>query len=140
MAGDLSPTMLEETRRRCVEENIPVPELIRCDSAKLPFATNSISAIHSGAAIHCWPNLSQSLAEVYRVLKPGGVFYTTTFIFKAAMGGFLQNSYNSGFKQFKDIEEIQDYVEKAGFVNDGGVTVSRKEGRACVIVRATKAK
>jgi ubiquinone/menaquinone biosynthesis C-methylase UbiE len=29
IAGDLSPTMLQETRRRCVEENLIVPEMIR---------------------------------------------------------------------------------------------------------------
>lgn len=57
IAGDLSPTMLEETRRRCVEEGINPPELIRMDSSRLPFASNSLDAVHAGAAMHCWPRL-----------------------------------------------------------------------------------
>jgi ubiquinone/menaquinone biosynthesis C-methylase UbiE len=29
--------------------------------------------------MHCWPSLNQSLSEIFRVLKPHGVFYASTF-------------------------------------------------------------
>jgi ubiquinone/menaquinone biosynthesis C-methylase UbiE len=50
-----------------------------CDSAKLPLASNSVDAIHAGAAMYCWPNINQSISEIFRVLKPGGVYYSSTF-------------------------------------------------------------
>jgi ubiquinone/menaquinone biosynthesis C-methylase UbiE len=56
--------MLEETRRRCVEEDITPPELIRCDVSRLPFASGSLDAVHAGAAMHCWPRLA-SLTLLY---------------------------------------------------------------------------
>lgn len=33
-----------------------------------------------GAAIHCWPAPLAALAEISRVLKPGGIFVGTTFL------------------------------------------------------------
>lgn len=34
----------------------------------------------AGAAIHCWPNPTAALAEISRVLAPGGVFVGSTFL------------------------------------------------------------
>eukprot|EP00250_Pteridium_aquilinum_P007827 c17470_g1_i1 orf=234-1262(-) len=52
--------------------------LVRADVARLPFATGTIDAVHAGAAIHCWPSPSNAVAEISRILKPGGVFVATT--------------------------------------------------------------
>eukprot|EP00850_Spirogloea_muscicola_P015651 SM000122S25758 [mRNA] locus=s122:120575:122380:+ [translate_table: standard] len=54
--------------------------LVRADVGRLPFVTGSVQAIHAGAAIHCWPQLAAAVAEISRVLKPGGVFVGTTFL------------------------------------------------------------
>ena len=56
-----------------------VPELLRADVAALPLRSGAIAAVHAGAAMHCWPQLESGLAEIRRVLKPGGRFYATTF-------------------------------------------------------------
>jgi ubiquinone/menaquinone biosynthesis C-methylase UbiE len=53
---------------------------VRADIARLPFETGSVAAIHAGAAIHCWPDPQAAMAEVSRVLKPGGVFVASTFL------------------------------------------------------------
>lgn len=53
---------------------------MRADVGRLPFATGSVDAIHAGAAIHCWPNPQAAMAEISRVLKPGGVFVASTFL------------------------------------------------------------
>ena len=53
---------------------------LRLDAARLPFANNSLAAVHAGAAIHCWPAPALAVAEVARVLEPGGVFVASTFL------------------------------------------------------------
>jgi hypothetical protein len=63
LAADLSPSMLIETRSRCRQDTdigkSRLPTLVRCDSAQLPFRSNSLDAIHAGAAMHCWPRINQ---------------------------------------------------------------------------------
>lgn len=54
--------------------------LNRCDVSRLPIRTESLDGVHAGAALHCWTKLEESLAEVYRVLKPGRGFFATTFL------------------------------------------------------------
>ena len=44
----------------------------------LPFGDNSVDAVHCSAGLHCWPAPTRGLAEVARVLKPGGVFVMST--------------------------------------------------------------
>lgn len=139
IAADLSPTMLAETKRRIKEENLRLPELVRCDSARLPFKSNSLDAIHAGAAIHCWPQLNTSLSEVFRVLKPGGVVYASTFLnlLSMASGRKITND-NAPFNEFTSIEELKTMFENAGFnVMRGQVNV-RKEGSGCAIIKAIK--
>lgn len=64
------------------EESFPKENLIlvRADIARLPFVSGSVDAVHAGAAIHCWPSPSTAVAEISRVLRPGGVFVATTTI------------------------------------------------------------
>ncbi|KAL7584634.1 uncharacterized methyltransferase At1g78140, chloroplastic [Lactuca sativa] len=64
------------------EENISNENLIlvRADIARLPFASSSIDAVHAGAALHCWPSPSSGVAEISRILRPGGMFVATTYI------------------------------------------------------------
>ncbi|PKA60498.1 putative methyltransferase [Apostasia shenzhenica] len=54
--------------------------LVRADISRLPFASSSIDAVHAGAALHCWPSPSTAVAEICRVMRPGGVFVATTYI------------------------------------------------------------
>ena len=35
--------------------------LLRADVGRLPFRSESLGAIHAGAALHCWPNPSQAV-------------------------------------------------------------------------------
>lgn len=83
VALDYSENML----RQCYEfvqqkDNFPKENfiLVRADIARLPFVSSSIDAVHAGAALHCWPSPSAAVAEISRVLRPGGVFVATTYI------------------------------------------------------------
>lgn len=137
LSADLSKTMLGETARRCDEEGIPRPDLlVRADAARLPFPNNSLDSLHAGAAMHCWPRLPEALSEVYRVLKPGGKFYASTF-FNSLPNVISQRRGGSGaggFYLFEDREEVESFVRGAGFEEYD----VRKEGQGCAIVRAQK--
>ncbi|MCO5563805.1 hypothetical protein L7F22_017454 [Adiantum nelumboides] len=83
IALDFSENMLRQTHdlvkqdRALVNRNLA---LVRADVARLPFATGTIDAVHAGAALHCWPSPSAGVAEISRILRPGGVFVATTFL------------------------------------------------------------
>lgn len=88
LAGDYSESMLQQAGAFFDQD----PELrgrnsilrIRADIGRLPFATASLPAVHAAAAIHCWPNPLGAMAEISRVLKPGGVFVGSTFMVPTA--------------------------------------------------------
>ena len=94
--------------------------------------------------MHCWPRLDEALAEVYRVLKPGGLAYLSTFFMtnpldRVPMLSSKGRSGSSARLYFSSEEEIEGYLTKAGFMGDGGATVVRKEGRGCAIIKCQKA-
>ncbi|KAJ0241508.1 putative methyltransferase [Hirschfeldia incana] len=84
-ALDYSENMLRQCyellkqEAKLIDKKIVV--LARADIARLPFHSGSIDAVHAGAALHCWPSPSSAVAEISRVLRPGGVFVATTFIY-----------------------------------------------------------
>lgn len=82
VALDFSENMLQQCDEFIKNEGISKENLIlvRADISRLPFVSNSIDAVHAGAALHCWPSPSAAVAEISRVLRPGGVFVATTFI------------------------------------------------------------
>ena len=134
VSADLSEAMLLETRARCLNEGLS-PELVRCDAAKLPFVSGSLDAVHAGAAMHCWPRVSQVLGEVHRALRPGGAFFATTILTSAISGNdVLRDRYNNGFSFFKSTDELYELTKAAGFEE----VAVRQEGRACAVIRAKK--
>jgi len=96
VAADFSESMLQQAKAYFEQDgtmsgSTPIT-LLRADVGRLPFATGSVQAIHAGAAIHCWPNPQAAMAEISRVLAPGGVFVASTFLVSSApLGQALGN-------------------------------------------------
>jgi ubiquinone/menaquinone biosynthesis C-methylase UbiE len=93
IGADFSESMLREAKALMQQQPSgaaasPIT-LVRADVGRLPFATASIDGIHAGAALHCWPSPSSAMAEISRVLKPGGVFVASTFLDPSAPLGEL---------------------------------------------------
>ncbi|KAJ6919877.1 hypothetical protein NC651_013728 [Populus alba x Populus x berolinensis] len=115
MALDYSENMLQQCYEFIKQENFPKENLIlvRADIAGLPFISGSLDA---GAAIHCWPSPSVAVAEVSRVLRPGGVFVATTYILDGHFGlipflkpttqRFTQVSGSSIFLSERELEDV----------------------------------
>lgn len=92
IAADFSESMLRQAREYLAADAAIDPGrcmLLRADVGRQPFVAGSVAGIHAGAAIHCWPDPEKALAEVARVLRPGGVFVASTFLTAAAPLGEL---------------------------------------------------
>ncbi len=72
---DISNGMLEVGRKKI--ENLQLQntiELILGDSENIPFSNSSFDAITVAFGVRNFENLEKGLSEIFRVLKPGGIF------------------------------------------------------------------
>lgn len=71
---DLSPMAIARAQK-----NVPAANYVTCPAEKMTLPDNSFDIVHSSVAMHEMDTvkLEQIFSEVYRVLKPGGIF---TFI------------------------------------------------------------
>ena len=79
---DLNPAGIAFCRQH---HDIPGLDFIQGDAENLPFADASFDAVVNVEASHCYPRFPVFLAEVYRVLKPGGHFLYADFRFQEAI-------------------------------------------------------
>ncbi len=71
---DLTPRMLEKARAFLEEQGVTNASFQVADAEQLPFADNSFDRVTCRIAAHHFPNMSQAVREVARVLKPNGIF------------------------------------------------------------------
>lgn len=76
--ADLSPGMVEEARRRC--EPLPFGSVRgeAADATVLPFADDAFDAVIAMHMLYHLPDPAAAIAEMARVLKPGGYLAVTT--------------------------------------------------------------
>ena len=68
---DLNPAGIALCRKR---HNLPGLDFVRGDAENLPFPDQSFDAVINIESSHCYPRFPRFLAEVARVLRPGGHF------------------------------------------------------------------
>ena len=69
---DLTPRAIELTRARF--ESHGLTSRLECaDAERLPFPDNSFDVVYSWGVLHHSPDTPRAIAEVHRVLRPGGV-------------------------------------------------------------------
>ena len=74
VAVDVTPEMLAVARRLARECQITNVTYRRADAARLPFAAASFDIVTSRYSAHHYADPARALAEVARVLRPGGTF------------------------------------------------------------------
>jgi ubiquinone/menaquinone biosynthesis C-methylase UbiE len=79
---DLNPRGIEFCQRRHRMDGL---KFVQGDAEHLPFAAESFDAVINVEASHCYPSLPRFLAEVARVLRPGGSFLYADFRFKSGL-------------------------------------------------------
>lgn len=147
IACDYSESMLLEARRR-IRSDVELRsshrtqlDLVRCDVGKIPMQTESVNALHAGAAMHCWPDLKSALSEIYRVLKPGGRYFATTFLLEYFQALQVSEGGSTGptmqaYQYFGSAEQLKEMMLDAGF--DEEKVKVEVLGRACVVIRCEK--
>lgn len=72
---DISAGMLEVGRNKIAERNLSNKiQMVQGDSENLPFEDNRFDAITVAFGVRNFETLEKGLAEILRVLKPGGIF------------------------------------------------------------------
>jgi len=71
---DLTPRMLEKARDFILAQGVTNALFQVADAEQLPFAPESFDRVTCRIAPHHFPDISQFVQEVVRVLKPGGMF------------------------------------------------------------------
>ncbi|KAJ7552815.1 hypothetical protein O6H91_06G071100 [Diphasiastrum complanatum] len=126
IALDYSENMLRQCYEFIKQDKSITTEtiaLVRADVARLPFASETIDAIHAGAALHCWPSPSSGVAEISRILRPGGIFVASTFLRPSNLGTELLKPLRQIFGQsfsrnvrYWEESELEDLVRSCGLV------------------------
>lgn len=147
---DYSDSMLKEARRRInaepkLSKNVLKKtslELVRLDVGQIPMLDESIDCLHAGAAMHCWPDLEAAASEIYRVLKPGGRYFATTFLstyfamLSNADGAAGSEPSQQAFQYFSSVDSLRDLLVRGGFEREK--IQIEVLGSACVVIRAEK--
>jgi ubiquinone/menaquinone biosynthesis C-methylase UbiE len=113
---DISNLAIKEATRRAIEQNVQV-DLI-CDNVqKLQYESNFFDHVIDRSVLTCTtPDIIiQSLDEIYRVLKPGGVFMAFDWFGKnhpdlkygTCIGGDVYSNFSDG--RFKNVEFITSF-------------------------------
>ena len=100
--------------------------------AELPFGPEQFEVVTAFETVYFWPELVQNFREVYRVLKPGGVF----FICNEANGETAKDDkwtqIINGMTIYTDTA-LKAYLEQAGFCKIQ--SHKNKKGWLCVTAR-----
>lgn len=72
---DISEGMLEVGKQKVAAKNLDnLIDMVLGDSENIPFEDNYFDAITVSFGVRNFENLDKGLQEIYRVLKPGGIF------------------------------------------------------------------
>jgi demethylmenaquinone methyltransferase/2-methoxy-6-polyprenyl-1,4-benzoquinol methylase len=75
---DINLAMLRVGRDRLLDAGVVLPTSV-CDAEKLPFAAESFDRVSVGFGLRNMTHKEQALAEMHRVLKPGGKLLVLEF-------------------------------------------------------------
>ena len=107
---DISRAMLEVAERRA--KGYSNVHLVRGDAHALPFADASFGGINNVGALHAYDDPEQVFREVWRVLKPGGVYVGSTFAEARSLMGKLA-ARAAGIRRFEP-DELRAWLARVG--------------------------
>jgi len=88
---DLTPAMVEKARAEAARDGITNIEFVCADIYALPFADGAAGIVSCGYAFHHMTDPRRALAEMARILQPGGRVAITDIIVPAGCDDEFQN-------------------------------------------------
>jgi SAM-dependent methyltransferase len=85
VAADLSPVMLRRARAEADRRGIHWIEFVEADVESLPFEDRSFDLVLTYTGLHCFPDPPAAIAEMVRVLRPGGELRGTSVVKQAGL-------------------------------------------------------
>ncbi len=128
MAVDISGEMLKQLKKNSREAGIKNIEAIESDGCDVPLETDSVDLVCASMYLHHIEEPKNAIAEIYRLLKPGGTVFLADFyehsdtVLKEKMhdvwSGFKEDKISGWFKQagFREINLellVEDYKNPA---------------------------
>ncbi|WP_226682918.1 class I SAM-dependent methyltransferase [Sutcliffiella horikoshii] len=128
---DISPTIIRSAsirNKRAIREKRV--KLVQANLNELPFQNENFNKIFSIQTIYFWVDIDKTISEIFRVLKPDGVFVLT----------FSDGKEDDTWKSIRDITENQviPHMRKAGFKDVSLMRGPDSRGYHTVAVRGMK--
>jgi ubiquinone/menaquinone biosynthesis C-methylase UbiE len=113
IATDIDPGQIALARRD--SGHIPNLSFQEADAVKLPFEDESFNVVISFGVLHHVNKWRVALAEITRVLKPGGYFIYAEVIYPEAISNMDKSSKLSFGLETVDIKKVKSFLKKNGF-------------------------
>lgn len=114
---DGSKSMLDRAVQEAKSDATPSLAFVHGEATKLPFKAKTFDSVCCFAALHMFPEPFETLAEVARVLKPGGrLALLTTNVSAGGLTALTANAFGtaSGMKMFKE-DQMRSELKQVGF-------------------------
>ena len=116
IATDFSEQMILEARKHGEYENLAF-EI--ADATSLNFVDGEFDCVIIANALHIMPRPDKAMREIYRVLKPNGILFAPTFLWKEGKQSKFKKRLMSivGFKMYQewDKKQFEDFTHEYGF-------------------------
>ena len=119
VAADLSPVMLERARMEAKRRDLGQIEFTEADVEALPFETGTFDLCLSYTGLHCFLDPAAGLAEMARVLRPGGMLRGSAVVKGAGLrqDAFVRLARQAGtFGPGGTLAELDSWLAAAGMV------------------------
>jgi ubiquinone/menaquinone biosynthesis C-methylase UbiE len=115
---DLTPAMIEKARAEAARAGLTNIDFVCGDIYALPFADGVAGVVACGYAFHHMLEPARALAEMSRVLRPGGRIAIADLIVREGPGGAIQNEIerarDSSHTNALTIEQFRTLMQDAG--------------------------